>query len=366
MDIDAATDWAREQLVALIEIPSLSGDEHAVAAHLERLATSLELPVWRQEVPDYGPNLLIGAKDARLLLTAHMDTVRATWDWDGRAVVEGDTVHGLGALDDKGSIVTCLLAFQLVREAGLDLADLPVAIGLTVDEEEDGNGSIALASFSAPPHVIALEGTELEICTSEAGILQCLIDVPGRSYHGSQPELGDNAVHHAIELVNELLELPVLSRAHPDLLDNVAFVQDFKGGSDLYVVPDSARLQIVVRVGAIGEADEARRELEDLCGRRGAAFTLIEAVDPIVAGPGSPVVSALADAVRRVCGRAPTFTTMASWTDAHSFAEAGSTAVVFGPGTLRYAHRPDEHIDVREIVTAAQILADVVGRSRDL
>ena len=57
---------------------------------------------------------------------------------------------------------------------------------------------------------------------------------------------------------------------------------------------------------------------------------------------------------------------MASWTDAHSFAEAGSTAVVFGPGTLRYAHRPDEHVDVKEIVTAARILADVVMHSRDL
>lgn len=366
MDIEEATDWAREQLVALIEIPSLSGDEHAIAAHLERAAGSLDLPVWRQEVPGFGPNLLIGAKDATLMLTAHMDTVRATWDWDGRAVIEGDTVHGLGALDDKGSIVTCLLAFQLVRSAGFDLAELSVAIGLTVDEEEDGHGSIALASFSAPPYVIALEGTELEICTSEAGVLQCLIDVPGRSHHGSRPELGDNAVHHAIALVNELLELPVLSREHPDLLDNVAFVQEFKGGSDLYVVPDSARLQIVVRVGAMGEAAEAQRELETLCRRRGASFTLIEAVDPILASAQSPLVSALGSAVRRVCGREPTFATMASWTDAHSFAEAGSTAVVFGPGTLRYAHRPDEHIDVREIVTAAQILADVIRHGNAL
>jgi acetylornithine deacetylase/succinyl-diaminopimelate desuccinylase-like protein len=366
MDLEAATDWAREQLVALIEIPSRSGDEHAVAAHLEQLAGELGLPVWRQEVPGYGPNLLIGAKDARLMLTAHMDTVRATWDWDGRAVVNGDTVHGLGAVDDKGSIVTCLLALHLVRSAGVEPAGLPIAIGLTVDEEEDGNGSVALASFRAPPHVIALEGTELDICTAEAGILQCLIDVPGRSHHGSQPELGENAVHHAIDLVRELLELPVLNRAHPETLDNIAFVQEFKGGSDLYVVPDSARLHIVVRVGGVGEAAEAHRELEDLCGRRGAGFTLIEAVDPIVAGPDAPVVSALGEAVRRVCGREPTTTTMASWTDAHSFAEAGSTAVVFGPGTLRYAHRPDEHVDVKEIVTAARILADVVMHSRDL
>jgi succinyl-diaminopimelate desuccinylase len=366
MNLDAATDWARAQLVALIEIPSLSGDEQAIAAYLEGLAVELKVPVRRQEVPGYGPNLLIGAADAKLMLTAHMDTVPATWGWDGRAVVDGDIVHGLGALDDKGSIVTCLLAFHLVRAAGIEPADLPVSIGLTVDEEEDGNGSIALASWSAPPHVIALEGTELEIGTAEAGILQCLIDVPGRSHHGSQPELGDNAVHNAIELVQELLALPVLNRAHPDVLDNIAFIQEFKGGSDLYVVPGSARLHVVVRVGGVGEAAEANDELVDLCRRRGAALTLIEAVDPILAAPDAPLVASLGAAIRRVCGTEPAHTTMPSWTDAHSFAEKGSTAVVFGPGTLRYAHRPDEHIDVNEIVTAARVLADVIVRCNDL
>lgn len=366
MELKEATVWAREQLVALIEIPSVSGDEHAVAAHLETLADELGLPVLRQEVAGCGPNLLIGAADAQLMLTAHMDTVRATWDWDGRAVVDGDLVHGLGALDDKGSIVACLLALHLVRAAGVEPATLPVSVGLTVDEEEDGTGSMALSSLSAPPHVIALEGTELEICIAEAGILQCLVDVAGRSHHGSMPGEGDNAVHKAMDLAQAILGLPILSRSHPDTLDNIVFIQEFKGGSDLYVVPDSARLQVVVRLGAIGEAAEAARELEDLCVSRGAVFTLIEAVDPIIAGSDAAIVAALGDAVRRVTGGEPSHSTMPSWTDAHSFAENGSTTVGFGPGSLRHAHRPDEHIDVRQIVTAAQILADVVLRSHRL
>jgi acetylornithine deacetylase/succinyl-diaminopimelate desuccinylase-like protein len=303
------------------------------------------------------------------MLTAHMDTVRATWDWDGRAVVDGDTVHGLGALDDKGSVVACLLALLLAREAAGDLATLPVSVGLTVDEEEDGNGSIALAALARPRHVIALEGTELEVCVAEAGALECFIVVPGRSHHGSRPELGDNAVHKAFELARELLVLPVLTRSHPELPDtmnNIAFVQEFVGGSDLHVVPDSARLRIVARLGGVGDAAEAQQAIEDLCTRWGAAFELIEAVDPVLTSHDAPVVTLLGDAARRVTGSEPVLTAMPSWTDAHSFAEAGSTAVVFGPGTLRYAHRHDEHIDVREIVTSARILADVLVNSREL
>lgn len=368
MDLDDAVGWARDQLVELIEIPSVSAEEHAVAAHLENLAVDLGLPVRRQDVPGYGPNLLVGAEDARLMLTAHMDTVVPTWETNGRAVVDGDTVHGLGAVDDKGSVVTCFLALEMVRAAGVDPADLPVSIGLTVDEEEDGNGSMALATLGhrPPPYVIALEGTELEICVSEAGTLDCWIDVPGLANHGSQPELGDNAVHKAIGLAQELLALPIMNRGHPEVMDNIAYVQEFKGGSELYVVPDSARMHVVVRLGGVGEAAEATRELESLCRRWGVGFELIEAVDPIIAPPCSPVVAALDEAVRGVCGRDPVHAVMPSWTDAHSFAEAGSTAVVFGPGSLRYAHRPDEHIDVREIVQAARVLADVVLRSNDL
>jgi len=366
---DWATDWARALLVELVEIPSVSSDEHAIARRLESLATELGLPVRRQEVPGYGPNLLIGAMDATLMLTAHMDTVPADWEWDGRAVVDGDTVRGLGTIDDKGSVVAALLALVLVRHAGVDPAELPVSVGLTVDEEEDGNGSIALASWARPRHVVALEGTELELCVAEAGILQCVIDVPGTSHHGSMPELGVNAVHKAFDLWRELLALPVMSRSHPEtpvMMDNIAFVQEFTGGSDLYVVPDSARLLVVVRLGGVGEAAEARRELEELCRRWGAGFHLIEAVDPVLTPTDAPLVALLGDAVRNVTGRDPVHAAMPSWTDAHSFAEEGATTVGFGPGTLRFAHRPHEHIDVREIVTAARILADVALRSREL
>ena len=192
-----------------------------------------------------------------------------------------------------------------MRAAGVDPGTLPVSIGLTVDEEEDGPGSMALASLGPPRHVIALEGTELEICTAEAGTLQCLVQVPGRSHHGSRPELGDNAVHKGLDLARGLLALPVLNRPHPETVDNVAFIQEFTGGSDLYVVPDSARLQVVARLGAVGEAAEARAAIAALCRRRGAAFELIEAVDPVLTDAAHPLVTSLGHGVRRVRGQEP-------------------------------------------------------------
>jgi acetylornithine deacetylase/succinyl-diaminopimelate desuccinylase-like protein len=45
---------------------------------------------------------------------------------------------------------------------------------------------------------------------------------------------------------------------------------------------------------------------------------------------------------------------------------AGSHAVIFGPGDLRDAHRPDESISLTDVLTCAEILARIVVVPRDL
>jgi acetylornithine deacetylase/succinyl-diaminopimelate desuccinylase-like protein len=53
---------------------------------------------------------------------------------------------------------------------------------------------------------------------------------------------------------------------------------------------------------------------------------------------------------------------MVAWTDAHNFVDvAGSQAVVFGPGHLRDAHRPDEHVSVSDVLTCASVLAELLA-----
>jgi acetylornithine deacetylase/succinyl-diaminopimelate desuccinylase-like protein len=58
---------------------------------------------------------------------------------------------------------------------------------------------------------------------------------------------------------------------------------------------------------------------------------------------------------------------MPSWTDAHSFADrSDSEVVVFGPGHLRAAHRPGEHIDLREVVRCARVFHELIAGAGDL
>src|SRR5262249_53464836 len=151
----------------------------------------------------------------------------------GRAVVDGDLVYGLGAQDDKGCIVACLLAALIARDAGAELADLPVLLGFTVDEEQDGTGSEALADLLRPRLAIALEGTGMQIANAEAGTVEAYIGVYGTAVHASMPERGDNAIHKAVELVTDFRGLPIVSRSTPGAGSNYATVRQMSGGSGL-------------------------------------------------------------------------------------------------------------------------------------
>ena len=84
----------------------------------------------------------------------------------------------------------------------------------------------------------------------------------------------------------------------------------------------------------------------------------IELADPWETPASSPLVKALRRAVERTLDRTPKLFCFPAWTDAHNMVEVGgSAAVVFGPGPRSStAHRPDDHIDVRDVVSCALVL----------
>ena len=219
MNEDEAVAWAIEELVAQIEIRSISDHEDRMMAYLDDRCRALGFPTTVQPIEGAGPNVLVrwdGRTDPPdLLLTAHTDTIDPVWDWRDVATVEGTVVTGLGAQDDKGCGVAILLGAVLAREAGVDLSATSVALGFVVDEEVGGKGSRALADSLRPRFVVASEGSELDIATVETGFLDGWVRVPGTTMHGSLPEEADNAVEKAARLLLALHEAPFTSISHP-------------------------------------------------------------------------------------------------------------------------------------------------------
>jgi acetylornithine deacetylase/succinyl-diaminopimelate desuccinylase-like protein len=368
-DLAAWTELARRELVDLVGITSFSDHEHEVVDHVSGRCEEFGLPVRRQPVDGSADNLLVGwSERPELLLTAHVDTIRPSWEWTGGVDVQGDLIYGLGAQDDKGCVVAALLAMLMSREAGVPVESLPIAVGLCVDEERGGKGSFAMANDLAPRFVVGLEGTDLGLGLAESGFVEVWMHVKGRAVHGALRELGDNAIEKALELVAEIKAHPGSAHEHALLGRNVPMVWEIRGGQPLNVVPDACSVHLDWRITPGGpSAAELFDWMVEAAGRVDGEVEMVEVVEPFETPPDSPLAEALSQAIRGTTGQTPASTGMVAWTDAHNFVDhGGSQAVVFGPGDLRNAHQAGEFVSVTDVVTCARVLADLIADSHVL
>jgi len=350
-----------ERLVELVEIFSPSGEETEIVEHLAGLLEQEGLEPRRIATPGGVDNLVVGAVEPHLVLTAHVDTIRPSWQWGGRAEVRDGAVFGLGAVDNKAGVVAALEALRIAAAGGVDIASVGTAIAFTVDEEVGGTGSLAVAESLRPTYTIALEATGLAPGVAEAGVVTGVAELWGRSVHGSLPEYGDNAIVKAAALILALEEADFTTVEHELLGAALPCVERIAGGSSLYVVPDRAEFGFDIRVVPGVTAAEVLTAVGELCARFDASLSIDEAVDAFEVSTESRLVKALADATRRVTGSIRPHVGVPAWTDAHNFTAAGSEAVVFGPGRLLgSAHQPDEHVAIEDVVTAGRILGELI------
>ena len=192
---------------------------------------------------------------------------------------------------------------------------------------------------------------------AETGVVEVVLTVRGRSAHGSVPEQGDNAVVKAARLVVALDGLPFLRRPDP-LITPAVLVQELHGGTELHVVPDSAEVHLDVRLGPDLASAAVLGELTAAAADHDAEVRAIEVVDAWQTPEDAPFVARLRSLIADTLGRDPALFGFPAWTDAHNMVEVGGAqAVVFGPGArLSTAHRPDEHIDLREVVDCALVI----------
>lgn len=363
MNDGQARAWVERELLDLVKIPSPSGKEHDAVDHLVSRCGRWGLPVTRLPVDGAADDLVIGWHSRpELLLTAHVDTVTATWPWE--AALDDGSVRGLGAGDCKASVIAFALGLLLALERGVDLEAAPVALGICVDEELLGRGSIVMAQALRPRSVVAGEPSRLDVGVAEAGFVDAICEVRGRSAHGSFPELGDNAIEKAARLLLTLHDEAFASVEHPLLGRNVPGTLWIEGGGELHVVPDRARVRIEIRVVPGGPAAAAIEErLRTIAHEHDAGVELVEAsVEPFETDGTAPIVEALLAATVRAGDARASTVGVPAWTDAHNFVDlAGSQAVVWGPGDFALAHDPAEAVQVGEVVAAARVVEELLA-----
>lgn len=327
--------------------------QHGLASHLVANAEGTKASLYATIGPADVPGVA---------LSGHTDVVPVegqSWSSDPFALVErGGCYYGRGTADMKG-FLACVLA--TVPDFLKRRLTVPIHLAFSYDEEVGCLGVRPLIAelgrrFVRPRVVIVGEPTSMSVVDAHKGPVRWRVDIQGRAAHSSMAPLGVNAISVAGKLLQELSRIEAeLKRAPREERFDPPYatlqVTRIAGGTAANIVPVSCRLDFDVR--ALPGVDVAaidrrlRTFAEDACVpdmhrvAPEAAITIrIEnEVPPFAAGNASEAVALALNLAGQNETHAVSYAT-----EAGLFQEAGSSAVVIGPGDIAQAHAADEWI----------------------
>jgi acetylornithine deacetylase len=381
-------------LCDLIRLPSLPGEEQlAVECAAQRFAEvgqveRMPLSDTLREDVDYAdplPGLVYAGRSnlrvrvagsgggRSLLFNTHLDVVPPSQGQEHpfEPKVEAGRVHGRGACDAKGQIAALFAALLALKHLGMTLRG-DVLAHLVVEEEVGGNGTLALVRRGEQADAcIVMEPSDLRIFSSVRGSVWFRVTCTGRAGHAGH--LGDtvSALKMAIRTV-EILEqyqarlfassqgIPLFARSAnpmPILFGKLT------AGDWLGTVPASASLEGLLgflpnktRYQVMDEIRQALKEEADEWLRDHFTLKFPNRHDAHVLDPGHPLVTRL-QACCQEAGATGEVSAMTASCDSWLYNnQLHIPTVVFGPGSLRYAHTNEEQISWDEICEAVTIL----------
>ena len=398
LDVSGLVDAAQR----MVRIPSWGGKETPAQEFMASLmaGVGLDVDVWEiplEEVaahPAYAAEIertgalgvvgtLSGAGGGRsLILDGHVDVVppgdEALWTHPPfGGVVKDGRLYGRGSVDMKGQLVAGLFALGALRRAGVALAG-DVHLLSVVGEEDGGMGTLAsiLRGYRADGAVV-MEPTELVVTPAQAGCLNFRVRVPGRAAHGAVREEGVSALEKLFPVYRALEELerernrrlggdPLFARYRTPFAICVGTVH---GGDWASSVPDHVAVEGRYGVAPGEEPEAARREMAAALDAAAAADPFLRDHPPVLewwggrflaarTDPAHPLVESLRGAAAAVLGRDVPLEGVTYGADMGLLANVARVpTVLFGAGDVRRAHRPDEYVDVDELVAQARALA---------
>jgi acetylornithine deacetylase len=322
----ARTSDVVELAARMMEIDSTSGHEGALVDWLENYLSGADWRVRRIPVTAGRDDLFASSVSAPVVtLSTHLDTVPPFIP----PRLDGDVLRGRGACDAKGIVASMMLAADDLRARGV-----PVALLLVVGEEVSHDGAEA-ANREPTTSKILINGepTESRLAIGTKGAMRFTLRTRGRAAHSAYPELGKSAID---ELVRLLTELGDLALPRDEQLGSTTInVGTISGGVADNVMAPSAEARLMARL--VTPADQLMAKLRQWVGDRAEIEQSVTV--PMVR------LATLPGFATCVAAYATDIPKLTHW----------GTPYLFGPGSIHYAHRDDEHVDVQE-------LRDAVGQ----
>ena len=380
-----------KDLIRLESYSEKKGCEKAIANYLRNYFYNIGCDVTLREVAPGRPNVIasIGKKGGfTLMFNAHLDTV-PPGNWYNnkpfQAVFENGRIYGRGAVDMKGPITSCLLAFtSLVQFVKDSLKGRLVFTGVVGEEGSASMGTHEIVQNGPmPDFVIVCEPTNLNIAISQKGSATFDVSFKGLAAHSSKPEMGENAIKLATEFISLHFRsfYKKFSPFRDPLLGAATLVPvGIQGGGRNDTIPDSCSVKLNCRytskinLKVIEDylIDIAKNVCEKYDHCHFEVSQLVRELDwklpekkvfnalPFITPRDSLIVKSLEKCITEVTSQKPKNIGVSYWSDAGIFGGSAKVpTVIFGPGQIEVAHSPKEYIELTQIITAAKILSSV-------
>jgi len=326
----------------------------------------------------FGPEIAGG-----VVLSGHSDVVPIdgqVWDSDPFTVVERDgRLFGRGTADMKSFLATAMALAPAFQAQPLSK---PLHIAFSYDEEVGCTGVQGLIrdladNLPRPEMVIVGEPTSMRIINGHKGCFLFETRITGQAAHSSQPHHGANAIAAAGRLIAFLADMANERRAaaaakdRADAPGNSAFdppyttfnLGQIDGGRAINIVAQDCRFTWEFRplpgedsnaIVAAFEAYAAAEVLPDLAEfAPGAAIETERLAEvPALAPEQDGAAEAL---VRRLSGVNDSGV-VSFGTEGGLFQDCGLSTVVFGPGSIDQAHKPNEFIALEQVAACEAFL----------
>jgi len=364
----------------MIGIPSVTGEEEALALYVKDKLESYGMETWLEYVEPGRPNVygvLEGSNPGkRLNYNAHTDTVPAGDDWitdPFKAIIKDDRMYGRGTCDMKTGIACTLNMFKAVADSGAEFSG-ELSFSGVIDQEATDKGAWRMME---DPRWRSLDGVVLtySYCGDETkpiplgltGKVLYNVKVKGRAAHGFRPQLGVNAVEDGARIIANLDKLRLMD--HPQFGKGTVCTLKTEGGYKVYsvVVPESARFEVnrlLVPGESIEYALSDMRRLVDSLSLKSEVEVGIKPpmYEPYIASKDEPLMRTLHEVYKEVMGREPLYEYAYGITNANIFqGEQGIESVHIGP-QRGDPHSPNEYVKLEWLPPVSEMYTRIALR----
>jgi succinyl-diaminopimelate desuccinylase len=347
-----------ELTAGLVDVPSVSGDEEALA---QAVKTALAEQASHLELAVSGNTVLARTnlgRPSRVVLAGHLDTVPINDNLPLRRTGAGEdlVLHGCGTVDMKGGDAVFLHLAATVADPVHDLTFIFYDCE-EIEAARNGLGRIErdLPEWLRGDLAIVGEPSNGVIEAGCQGTIRIELRTKGIRAHTARAWMGENAIHAMTGALHKLdqyeaREVDIDGCHYREGLQAVKIT----GGVAGNVVPDECVLTINHRFAPDRTAEQAIDHLRVLF--EGYDLRIVDSAEGALPGLSAPTARELVEAA----GGKPV--AKLGWTDVARFAALGIPAVNFGPGDPTLANTQQEHVAAAQITHCTQVLRRFLSR----